>query len=160
MKRPKLFPGLIFGLLAANATVVGITVFFAHSDKSFAVEPEYYQKALHWDDEAKEQAQSQDLGWRVGVDPGAVGAVGRHVRITIHDREGKPVEGARVKVTAFSALRAADRFAVSFDPVGAGVYRADMSIDRPGRWEFVVRATRGTDVCAQRIQVSVQGPPS
>ncbi len=120
MKRPRLWPGLIFALLAANAAIVGITLFFVHSDKSFAVEPEYYQKALHWDAAAKEQARSRDLGWRLEVDPGAVGAAGRHVRVTIRDRQGKPIEGATVKVTAFSALRAADRFEAGCDPCRRG----------------------------------------
>jgi nitrogen fixation protein FixH len=157
VKRPKLWPGMVFGLLSINVTVVGITVYLANADRSFAVEPDYYQKALRWDATAREHAASKELGWRIEVDPGAVGAAGRHVRITIRDRDGKPVDGARVRVTAFSALRAVDRHRADLEPLEPGVYGADMGIVLGGRWEFEVRATRGTDVFVERAMVTVPG---
>lgn len=157
MKRFKLFPGIVFLLLGVNATIVGITVYLANSDRSFAVEPDYYQKALRWDAQVQQREQTLALGWDVRLDPGAQGAAGRHVQISIRDRDGRPVEGARVRVTAFPAARAADRFGAEFDPSEPGVYRADMDLAQPGLWEFDVLATRGGDQYTNRLRVSVQG---
>lgn len=56
MSRFRLWPGMIFALLGLNACVVGVTLYLAHSDRSFAVEPEYDRKALAWQETAEQQA--------------------------------------------------------------------------------------------------------
>ena len=43
-------------------------VYVATSDGSFAVEPDYYQKALHWDDARSAAAENAGLGWTVELD--------------------------------------------------------------------------------------------
>ena len=58
MKRRSLFPGIVFGLLTTNMIVVGITLYLAHSDRSFAVEPAYDQRALSWDEQAAGQRRA------------------------------------------------------------------------------------------------------
>ncbi|HWB20376.1 MAG TPA: hypothetical protein VG711_08765 [Phycisphaerales bacterium] len=39
MKRPRMFPGIIFALISINFIIVGVTVYFALSDKHFAIDP-------------------------------------------------------------------------------------------------------------------------
>ena len=160
MKQFRLFPGIVFALIGANATVVGITVYLANSDKSFAVEPDYYQKALTWDEHVQEQARSRALGWTMRVEPGAIGVAGRRAQIVIQDREGKPVEGARVKATAFPVIRASERVAMEFEALEPGVYRADVALRDTGAWEFDIRATRDGQTCSDRIRASIPGPNS
>jgi nitrogen fixation protein FixH len=139
----KPFPAIIFGLLGTNAAIVAVTVYLAHSDPSFAVEPDYYQKALKWDQAVQERTRSRALGWTAQIELGGTGVTGRHVRLMLRDQAGKAVAGAQVRVTAFSALRAADRWTAEGREVEPGAYAFDLPIGRAGRWEFDLRATRG-----------------
>ena len=86
---------LTLSLLGALTTAA-----IAVSDPSFAVEPDYYKKALHWDQHQTALERSARLGWSVALrtEPAIVGA---ELVVELRDRQGQPVEGADVRVEAF-----------------------------------------------------------
>jgi nitrogen fixation protein FixH len=133
-------------LLAASAGANIALVVITSRDTSFAVEPNYYAKALAWDQTMAQQARSEALGWSLGlrVDPAA--ARGRKtVTVRLADRAGAPIEGAEVAVEVFHNARASRILSAALSPEGQG-YVAVMPIDRPGLWEFRLRVTRGPEV--------------
>ncbi len=89
-----LFLGLIIGLLAASVGFMSYTLYRATSDPTFAIEPDYYKKAMNWDQTQRQQAASDALGWAatfaVVKAPGAQTVT----RIRLADRDGAPVSGA------------------------------------------------------------------
>lgn len=157
MKRPRLWPGIIFALIGAHMCVVAVTAFLAGSDRSFAVESDYYQKALNWDSTQRQNTHSRALGWTVQVATDG-GQGGRGVTVRLADRDGTPVQAASVRVGAFHNARAGDRLDTVMQETAPGTYGARMDLDRPGRWQFRVTAVRGGDTFTAALEQSVGTP--
>ena len=86
-----------------GATIVGnlLMMRVAANDPSFAIEPDYYRKAVHFDEAMAQARRNRAIGWVVTpqVDPAASGrATGVHV--LVRDRLGMPVTGARLTLMA------------------------------------------------------------
>jgi len=153
---PLVVTGLLVGGAAAN---VGLML-VATGDASFAVEPDYYKKAIEWDHTMAQEAVNSALGWSASAQlqpaagPGQARLVAR-----ILDRAGAPVEGARVVVVAFPSARASHVRSATLEPDGHGVYAAGMPEDRPGLWELRLRVTRGGDVFTQTLSGDLSAAP-
>ena len=140
------WPMGLAALLAASAGANIALVVITSRDTSFAVEPNYYAKALAWDDTMARQARSDALGWSLGLRVDPADARGRMVAtVGLADRAGAPIEGARVAVEAFHNARASRILSAALIPDGQG-YAAVMPLDRAGLWEFRLRVTRGPEV--------------
>src|SRR5512136_3054494 len=110
MKRGWYWPFLLVGLLAAG---VGANVYFlarAVGDPSFAVEPDYYAKAVAWDAHQAQARENADLGWSVTIDVAPADLATGRARVVakLVDRDGRAVPGASVGLEAFHNARAAD----------------------------------------------------
>jgi len=139
---------MILGLISINVVIVGVTVYFALSDKSVAVEPDYYAKAVRFDQTMRQREASAKLGW--SADPSLRPSPdGRSMQlaIAITNRGGQPVEGALVQAEAFASARAARRQELTLAPAAdqPGVYLADVIIDRPGLWRIRIAVRRGEE---------------
>ncbi len=141
-RRQLLWPGIVLALLGAQMLLMLVMVYMATSDRSFAVEPDYYKKALHWDESAAEGRSSRQLGWSVRIEVGDAADVlkRRDVTCTLLDAAGEPLSGATVEVIAFPHARGQERTLVKFAEIGGGLYAASMPIPRSGLWEFRVTA--------------------
>lgn len=136
LKNGAWFPWMLVAILLVS---VGANIYLlirANSDPSFAVEPDYYAKAVDWDRIQAEKAESDALGWNVVVDA-------RHdeLRIRLTDRLGRPIDDAVVEVEAFHNARAADRARSVMYPRGQGVYVWEGPFERAGIWEYRIAAT-------------------
>ena len=132
-----------FFLGALLLTSVGANVFLVvrgHDDPAFAVEPDYYDKAVHWDERQAARRASDELGWRIEVDASRDG-----VQIELADALGRPVEGAQVEVEAFHNARASQRLRARLAPEAPGRYVLARRFERPGLWELRLSAIRDGD---------------
>lgn len=152
MIRFRLWPGLVFVLLGMNACVVGVTLYLAHSDPSFAAEPDYYQKALAWDETARQNQANAALGWRVETRWEPAASPRRAVEFVVRDGAGAPVAGAGLRAEAFASLRPRERVVLTPDEVEPGVYRSVLPNGSRGLWEFRLRAQRGADVFTASLE--------
>jgi len=126
----------------ANIALVVVT----SRDASFAVEPDYYAKALAWDETMAQQARNEALGWSIGLRVEPAGERGRMtVAVGLSDGAGAPLPGARIAIEALHNARASRVLTAVLEPRGLG-YAAMMPLARPGLWEFRVRVTRGPDI--------------
>ena len=133
---------LLVGSAGANIALVVIT----SRDASFAVEPDYYAKALAWDETMAQEARNEALGWSLALGVEPTGERGRMtVAARLTDRAGVPLEGARVAIEALHNARANRVLTATLEPRRPG-YVTVMPLARPGLWEFRVRVTRGPDV--------------
>jgi len=133
---------LLVGSAGANIALVVMT----SRDASFAVEPDYYAKALAWDDTMAQQARNEALGWSLGLSVEPAGERGRMTVVArLSDRAGAPVPGAHVAIEARHNARANRVLTAALEPRDTS-YAAAMPLARPGLWEFRVRVTRGPDV--------------
>ena len=139
--------GFIVVLLVGQVLLMLVLVYLATSDASFAIEPDYYQKGLHWDAVAAQARQNARLGWSVRIELGPDENVRgeRALICRLADREGQPLDEATVAVVAFSHARGSERTAVTLPWAGSGRYEAPVRFAREGLWEFRLAIQRGTD---------------
>ena len=145
MKRGWYWPLLLAGLLASG---VGANIYFltrAVGDPSFAVEPDYYAKAVAWDAHQAQARANLALGWKVAVDvePASLATGRARVVARLTDRDGRTIDGAAVALRAFHNARAADVLEAPLVETAEHDYAAELAIVRPGLWEFRLEARRG-----------------
>lgn len=133
-------------LFMLGGIVPGIVlVAVAIDDPSFAVEENYYEKALAWDQQQKERRESRALGWafEVAVQNDAMMPGFRRVGVVVRDREGAPIENCDVALETFHNARAADRLRVALDPLPGAAHAASVPMRRAGLWELRFAAQCG-----------------
>ena len=132
------WPVIIVTALALHVVAWLGVVYLAISNPSYAVEEDYYQKALAWDAKRAQDRTNSDLGWRLESAVDAVPAPGADAVLTarLSDRDGHPLDGATIAVETFHNARAHDILRGALRPVGGGAYRISLPMRRNGRWEL------------------------
>ena len=130
------WPLIIVSALTLHVVVSLAVAFVAVSDPSRAVEADYYQKALHWDEKKAQDATNLTLGWTLPFEtetesPGSV-----LLRARLLDDRGEPLAGAHLGVTTFHNARAAEILRDTLRDQGDGWYAATLPMRRGGRWEL------------------------
>jgi len=150
MKQGSLWPFVIAGALGLHVVGLLVMVYFATSNDSYAVEPDYYQKALHWSDKQAQDRVNAELGWRLEytVEPAQPGQ-DPTLSVTLTSAEGEPVTGATVAVETFANARRDDVLTATVSPSESG-YETTMPMRRDGLWEFRFTVTRGDDLFTNR----------
>ena len=134
-------------ILGTSFSVAIVMLYVSATDPSFAVEPDYYNQALNWDEHVAQRTLNEELGWRLELSDKPSESIGhRDVSVALTDRDGAPIDGAMVCVIAFHNARAADHFTFEMEPTGNGEYSAQQPLQRAGRWEFRFRVNRGESV--------------
>jgi nitrogen fixation protein FixH len=149
--------GVILGAgVAANAWVIHL----ARSDPSFAVEEDYYQRALRWDDELAQRRHNRELGWRLQPTLSPITAdSGARLSVTLHDAAGRPIDGARVSVRAMHNARAGQPIDAELAGDGAGAYALRLDVRRPGLWELRFDVRHGSERFTAGERVDVHAVP-
>jgi hypothetical protein len=142
--KKRLWPTLIVTALLGNVILGIFLVRVANSDPSFAVEPDYYRKAVGWDSVRQQAEINRELGWIAtahlpAVQPGEPEAI----EIELTDDSGRPITNATVNIEAMPVAFAnrvnSGRLNVTSDP---GRYSGNVVVDLTGLWEFRLVATR------------------
>ena len=135
------WPGFVIALLGMSITMGTITVLAATRDPaSFAVIDDYYEKGLRWDEHKAQLAQNSELGWEVAVEVGEPDALGRRpLVVMVLDREGVPIEDARIEASIYHHAAAKRVETLTLEP-GAlpGQYQAQADITRQGLWQILL----------------------
>lgn len=133
-------PALLLGSMLLG---LGTLAHIAIDDPHFALEPNYYDKAVHWDRARAEQSESRALGLRLSLTEIRVGADGSaEIELRALDARGMPFTSAAVEADAFPNAFATRRQQVSLREAGPGVYRGRLERAMPGVWELRVDVTR------------------
>ena len=124
-------------LLLASLAGVGSMAMIAVRDPGFALEKNYYARAVHWDAQQAQWAENARLGYQVEVAlPASADGIALTARIT--ERDGTPLRSASVRVEAFAIARAGERRELTLGELADGTYAAPLGLARPGLWEFRV----------------------
>lgn len=154
------WPALVIGLLVGQIVLMAIMVLVATRDQGFAVEPDYYQKALHWDAHAQQLRDNQRLAWQTELSLGdTMGPLGeRDLICTLLNSDGQKLDGAQIDVITFPHARGTQRHELALTGEGDGRYVASTRFPRDGLWEFQLKITRGPEVFTQTIRRDVYPP--
>jgi nitrogen fixation protein FixH len=148
--------------IAANLWVMKI----ANSDPSFAIEPDYYRKAVHYDSTMAQQRTNAALGWGVATQLAPIGdGTATRLTVTLRDVQERPLSGAHVAIMTRYNARANDTLTAVLTEAAPGRYETSLPIAHPGEWEVRVDATRAgqrfeasTRVTAVRAVATVPAP--
>jgi nitrogen fixation protein FixH len=146
------WPAAILGLLGLNMAVCAVTIYNAVSDPSVATEPEYYTRAMNWDEERGAWPDASALGLRTAV---SVDVTGASLTVRLTDEAGKPVAVESGVGEAFHRARGRDRRELTFGPVEHGVAAAAVRVDRAGLWEVRARLTTARGPVSVRDVIEV-----
>lgn len=138
-------PAVVLGLLGGHVVFIMVAITLATGDQSFAVVPDYYKKAVDYDQRKAELAESDSLGWRAELQPAAlVDALGeREVVVVLRDESGASVTGAAVRVSCYHYARAGEPIAFDLQEVLPGQYVGRARLAREGFWQFELLARQG-----------------
>ncbi|MEI9949086.1 MAG: FixH family protein [Pseudomonadota bacterium] len=134
-------------LLVSSAVGVGSMAIVAARDPHFATEPDYYQKAIRWDQTQAQAATNQRLGYVLKAPASLTFDVqGRAtLELTLRDRLGQPVLGARLAGNAFANAYSGKLVGLVFEEQSAGLYRAKLTVIHRGQWVFEIVGNAGSD---------------
>jgi len=129
---------IILSLLIMQILLCFVGVYCATKGKSTVVEADYYNKALHWDEKKALLRASQDLGWSVALDVGAIATTSgdRALMLNLKDKSGAPITDATVNVAYFHHARPLDLRQSDLKATANGLYASSLPLDRRGLWEF------------------------
>jgi len=130
---------IVAALLVAHTSLMITAVVIAVDDPSFTTVPNYYEKAVAWDDLRAMQHESEQLGWTADVRPSALGD---RLVVTLTDRDGAAIEGATGELTAYHHAGANAVKTVALVERGDGVYFAAIDVARVGAWQVTLVAQR------------------
>lgn len=151
MNASKLWPAALIAVLAITVAANAAIYWTANHDRSFAVEPDYYQRAVDWDSTVARAKRSAALGWVTQVDlaPPEGGKATLSVTITTHD--GAPLDSADVRASLSHNAEGARIFSLQLLPAGPGRYAARVPSTAQGLWRVDLSATRGQDAYIRRV---------
>jgi len=137
LKRGSWWPIGIAGVLATTVAANLWVATIASDDPSFAIERDYYKKAIAWDSTLAQARTNARLGWRLTPTFGPIGPHGRALlRARLTDSTGASIPGASVRVSALQIARANDVYEATLVASAPGVYEARVDARFPGQWEL------------------------
>lgn len=153
--RRTLWPYVPAAMLVAMVGGLVLLARIAADDPGFAVERDYYKKAVAWDAHQLQQRENARLGWRLEVETrraeaGRVALVAR-----LLDGHGRGVRAVKLDVEAFHNARAANVLSARLRETDAG-YLAELPMQRQGLWELRFTATRGADRFTQVVRADLR----
>jgi nitrogen fixation protein FixH len=139
----------IAGLLAANVVAM-VTLAVLANHGGAQVIPDYYARAVRYDDELAQSSASRALGWRVDVV-----ASGSTIDAVVSDASGKPLDGARVRLTGYQRAHASEIVDVTLAAAASGRYRG--VIPRGFGWyDLVASVDAGGAHYTQRVVIEAR----
>jgi nitrogen fixation protein FixH len=142
------------GLIVTMVSGLGFMAWIAVHDPSFAVEQDYYRKAVAWDETRAQEEQNARLGWKVDLDVTPRGDQ-LLLRARVSDASGTPIPDARVDVEAFANARASRVLHATLLPE-EGEQAGAVPLVQPGLWEVrltvVAHGERFTEVVRKLVR--------
>jgi nitrogen fixation protein FixH len=138
----------IVGLLAANLVAMVVLAVSANRGRAQVI-PDYYTRATHYDDELARSEASRALGWRVEI-----AARGLAIDARVSDAAGRPLDGARVRLTGYHRAHAAEPVALDLVAAAAGHHLGALPV--PGAYDLVASVEAGGAHYTQRVVVEAR----
>lgn len=142
MRWPLIVTGLLFCHVVLMLSVAAIAV----RDPSFSVLPNYYQKALNWDQSQAAKRESAKLGWTIRIEPATtIDPLGqRSVKFILRDGDDCAISDAKLNLTYYHHSRASDTKSVALIESAPGEFVAKLPMRMSGFYQFELSAeTKG-----------------
>lgn len=156
LRKDRIWPTIVVLLLGGNLALGVVLIRVANADPHFAVEPDYYRRAVAWDSTRAQAARNVALGWTWTPSLGAVRGDRVPLMLAIAGPDGVPVDSALVTIEARAVAHANEAILDTLAAQGGGWYGATLPIRRTGLWEFRVRAVRGDATATAELRLEAR----
>jgi nitrogen fixation protein FixH len=129
---PALIIGFFFGLILLQ----GFFVFTAFRTFPGMVTDQPFQRGQQFNAILAESEAQAARGWAVAIRFDQPAGLEGPVIVTVRDREGRPVSGARVTVVAERLTRHAQAIPLTLTEAARGDYATALTLPIGGRWTF------------------------
>lgn len=126
---------LVVGMLSLQVVLGVVAVMLATSDESSAVIPDYYNKALAWDDQMAQLEASKALGWQVEFVETDYGKMGSGLQINLKDADSQPIQVESGSIQLYRHARAAEVMVTPVLKADDGVIELAGCFPHHGLWE-------------------------
>lgn len=147
--------GVVVILASTVLANIGVIV-FTGNDPSFAIEPDYYQKAVDWDSTEALGTRSDALSWRAEASVATDSVGSTRLTIVLRDAAGAVVRDAQVSGALLHIARANDVQQVHFEATDSGTYQASVRMPRAGLWELRLAADRSAEQFRQTLRIDTE----
>ena len=148
------WPMMIVFLLAIPVVAHMYLLWKVTHDSAFAIEKDYYKKALSWDATMAQTRANTALGWHATVTPQPT-ATGVDVAVVLDDAQGQRVAPTAVHVDGFFLGRSSDQQAQDATLGADGRWHAVLPLPHAGLHEFRLTVKRGTDTFTSTHRLDV-----
>ncbi len=135
----KHWPWVIVGMLVVHASIILGTIAVVSARHDLYVEPDYYAKAIDWDNQRAMREMADTMGWTIELavyDEQVDSGTGRQaLEVSIRDRDNQPIDGALVQAEAVHPAHANDRINLVLLGIDDGRYRKPIEMEVPGFWQ-------------------------
>ncbi len=156
----RVWPWVPVGLLACMLAGLGTMATIAVRDPGFALERDYYAKAVAYDRVIAQRGENARLAWSLQTKVGEA-AVGTSTLLVVeaHDAGG-PITGARVSVEAIRNASAQSSLETTLIERAPGEYEGRLPLGRGGLWELRLMLVRGADrfTAVERREIAERRP--
>lgn len=158
-KQGRLWPWMVVGLLLSGVGLNIYMVVVAVRDPSFAVEQNYYQKALSWDKIMAQERVNVQLGWNIALQTKVVQDKGGRMLLQAHiqDKQGHTVPNTKIQVEAFHNARSQHRMQRDLVRTPQNLHHTTLPFSRKGIWLFHFTVSRGNQRFTQQIRREIKG---
>jgi nitrogen fixation protein FixH len=156
MNPGRLWPIAVVGVLALTVGANAWILYLANRDpNASALESDYYRKALAYDSTLAQARRDSVLGWRLEASAGAYDPAGTRLYVSLADRDGQPVAGARIELVAIHNLDAGRRMSASFVTDARGQATRTVPLHHAGLWELRFDARRAAERYTRDVRCDV-----
>lgn len=151
----QLWPAAIIAVLVGQ---VGFGLWMSHvasDDPHFAVEPNYYARAVNWDATMAQSRLDRALGWQAVATLTRATGTAATLQIALTDAAGAHVVADSVTAEALAIAHSAviDTLTLARDSAG---YTASIAVAARGLWEVQLRAIRKHDVFTAKLRTELR----
>ncbi len=147
------WPMIVIGLLATHVVAMVTVVMVATRDGSFAVTPNYYEKALNWDKAQEQKRASERLGWKVEITTNDRG----ELEVRLVDREGRGIADAEVQVSFYHHAHANELVKLLMKTDGDGRAVQKVTLRHSGLYQFECTAKANQQTYSTSMTQIMQG---
>lgn len=132
------------GMIAILAIALGVDittiVLGSVTDDGLVVE-HYYKHGLNYDQERS--ARENREGWQVAMEVPKTALHEAPVKVTLRDKENRPLSGATVTLKLFRPTKAGYDQLVTLSETGSGRFEAPVTVPLEGLWDATVQIQQG-----------------
>ncbi|MEO1128977.1 MAG: FixH family protein [Planctomycetota bacterium] len=148
--RPHIFwPAFIVSIFMVSVVFMGILLSLATGDPNLEVEPDYYARAMSWDERQALRASSARLGWRTDITH-----EGDVLRVTVHDADDVLV-GDTIRVMAFHRALRSEAHTLEQTADEPGVFTLPLSPPKAGLWNVALEVTSGDVLYIEDVRLRI-----